>query len=255
MSIMLHVLFWYGLPLAVLALIVLLAVDGARSSDEEATPWHSKYRALAITGICIGTLVAFGVGSIPLFERGGPSLDADWLKGLGLIAILMLPAFLAIAGLRRPGALLAAGVVSAPLFLMSFSLFLFPMLIPTALYFAAYGEAPISFTPRLAPSAIACLTFVLLVLSFLSLFMNEDPRCYEIVKRGNGTTFERSIPADEGSSVLSSSGGVIESGCSSDTVTPIETGLSLSFVTLAVTSATYLSGPRRSARVPLDIPT
>lgn len=208
---------------------------------------------LALAGIGIGTVIALGVGSIPLLDGGGPSLDPDWLRGVGLIAILMIPVALALVGLRRPGALLAAGVVSLPMCFMSFSFLLFPLLIPAALYLIAYGRAAIEYTPRLAPAAVASLTFVLVVLSFMALFMHEDPRCYEIVRRPNGSTFDRPLPPGE--SVYSAQGGrgVVGSGCSSDSVTPIEAGTSLGLVTLAALAATYLSGPRRSQQASLDV--
>lgn len=209
--------------------------------------------------MCVGAAIAFGVGSIPLFDRDGPSLDPDWLRGFGLIGILMVPTVLAAIGLRRPGALLAAGLVSVPMCLMSFSLLLFPMLIPAALYFIAFSRAVSSYTPRVPPFAVAILTFVLVILSFFALFLKEDPRCYEIVQRGDGTTFERPVPVDGsmhsggdrtefGSSIsgpTSTQGkGVIGSGCSSDSVTPIEAGLYLLLLTTATLTAAYLSGPR-----------
>lgn len=130
---------------------------------------------MAITGICFNSIIALGVGSIPLLDRDGLALDSDWWRGLGLIAILMFPALLAIVGLRRPGALLIAGVVSLPMPFMSFSFLLFPMLIPAALYLGAYGRATKRYTPRLPPAAIAGLTLLLLVLSFLSLFYERGP--------------------------------------------------------------------------------
>lgn len=206
---------------------------------------HLDHWSITITGIVIGTAIAVAVGSIPLFDGDGPSLDADWLRGLALMSILVMPAVLAIVGLRRPGALLVAGVVSLPMCFMSFSFLLFPMLIPAALYLIAYGRAAITYTPRLPPAAVASLTFVLLVVSFMSLFMNEDPRCYETIRRSDGSTFDRPLPPGE--SIYSTQGGrgVVGSGCSSDSVTPIEAGLSMGLVTLAAVSSAYLSGPRR----------
>lgn len=83
--------------------------------------------------------------------------------------------------------------------------------------------------------------------------MNEDPRCYEIIKRPDGSTLERPLPPNETLGTVVVRGNVIESGCSNDSVTPIEAGLSLSLVALAVASATYLSGPRRPAHDVLDV--
>lgn len=249
----LEVLRWYGLPLLAVGLIVLLLVDGARFLTKKIDPAASDHAPMTITGVFIGTLISLAVGSIPLFDREGLSLDADWLRGLALVAILMVPAVLAMIGLRRPAALLVAGIVSLPMPMMSFSFLLFPMLIPAVLYLVAYGRAAKVERPRAPAPVIASSVFVLIVLAFVSLFVNEDPRCYEIIKQRDGTTFERSVPAVNGGSVMSSSGNVIESGCSSDTVTPIEAGLSLSLVALAVASAAYLSGPRRSAHLALDV--
>src|SRR5688572_17812519 len=100
---------------------------------------------MAVVGICIGSVIALGAGSFPLFDDG--SLSSDWLRGVAFIAILMLPVLLAIVGLRRPGALLVAGVVSLPMPFMSFSFLLFPMLIPAALYLIAYGRVATRYTP------------------------------------------------------------------------------------------------------------
>lgn len=264
----LHLLFWYAFPLVALALVASVLMMGLRALDRR-LGGSRGHRGPAMAGMLLGTVIALGVGSIPLFEREGPSLDADWLRGLGFVAILMIPAVLAFMGLRRPGALLAAGFISVPLCLMSFSLLLFPMLIPAALYFVAFSRAVTSYTPRVCPGAIAALTFVLVVLSFFSLFLNEDPRCYEIVQRNDGTTFERRLPPDRamqsngttievGSSSgrLDSSserGGVIGSGCSSDSVTKFEAGLSIGLLSIATIAATYLSGPGRSLAAPLNV--
>ena len=157
-GLIMHVLFWYGLPLLALGLIVLTIIDGARFVAKRIDATRPKHWGMAITGVCFGSVIALGVGSIPLLDHDGPSLDPDWLRGLGLIAILMIPVVLALVGLRRPGALLAAGVVSMPMSFMSFSFLLFPMLIPAAIYLIAYGRAPNSYTPRLAPAAVASLT-------------------------------------------------------------------------------------------------
>lgn len=253
-GLLMHVLFWYGLPLLALGLIVLTIIDGTRFLAKKMDGSRPDHWAMVITGVCFGTVIAFGVGSIPLLDRDGLSLGSDWVRGLGLIAILMIPVILALVGLRRPGALLAAGVVSLPMCFMSFSFLLFPMLIPAALYLIAYGRTASTYTPRLSPSAVASLTFVLLVLSFMSLFMNEDPRCYEIIRRGDGSTFDRPLPPGESIySTQGGRGGVVGSGCSSDSVTPVEAGLSLGLVALAGISAAYLSGPRRAQRDSIDV--
>ncbi|MDQ3962363.1 MAG: hypothetical protein M3277_00365 [Actinomycetota bacterium] len=251
--VLLHILFWYVFPLLALGLVVLTIVDGVRFLTRKIDSSRPDHWAIAISGICLNSIIVLGVGSIPLLDRDGLALDSDWWRGLGLVAILMLPALLAIVGLRRPGALLVAGVVSLPMPFMSFSFLLFPMLIPAALYLVAYGRITTRYTPRVPPAAVAGLTFLLIVLSFLSLFMNEDPRCYEIVKRPDGSTFERPLPSNETVGTISSGSSVVGSGCSSDSVTPIEAGLSLSLVALAVASATYLSGPRRPAHGVLDV--
>ena len=83
--------------------------------------------------------------------------------------------------------------------------------------------------------------------------MNEDPRCYEIVRRPDGSTFDR--PLAPGESIYSVQGGrgVVGSGCSSDSVTRIEVATSLGLVTLVAISATYLNGPRRSRQSTLDL--
>lgn len=250
-GVFLHILFWYGAPLLVLGLVVLLIMDGAKRIPRKVDSSRPDHWGPTVAGAGIGTLIALGAGSFPLFDDG--SLSSDWLRGVAFIAILILPAILAVIGLRRPKALLTAGVVSLPMPFMSFSFLLFPMLIPAALYLVAYGRAAMRYTPRAPASVAAVITFLLLVFSFFALFLHDDPQCYEIVKRRDGSTFERLLPADDMSRVISLDGRVIESGCTSDTVTPTEVGLSLALVALAGTSAAYLSGPRRSSQASLDV--
>jgi len=218
----------------------------------------SDYRRPARVGIAINTVIALGVGSIPLLDRGGPSLDEDWLRGLGLIGILLIPPLLAAVGLRWPGALLPAGVVSIPMCLMSFSFILFPLLIPASLYLVAYGDAKVTFKARVPAPLVAVLTVALLFAAFFSLFLHEDPYCYEIVQRKDGSTFERSVRSsvDQGTASLgyfsSGYGGgrrVIESGCSSDSVTGTEAATSLGLVVIAGASAAFLSAPRKKLHV------
>jgi hypothetical protein len=221
----------------------------------------SDYRRPARVGIAINTVIALGVGSLPLFDGDPPSLDADWLRGLGLLGILLIPPALATVGLRRPGALLPAGIAAIPMCLMSFSFILFPLLIPGTLYLVAYGRAKVTYKPRFPAPAVAVLTIVLIGGAFFSLFLHDDPYCYEIVQRKDGTTFERSTSSSVGQGVdqgtasigyfSSGSGGrqVIESGCSSDSVTGIEAGTSLALVVAAGSSAAFLSGPREKRYV------
>jgi hypothetical protein len=137
--------------------------------------------------------------------------------------------------------------------LMSFSFLLFPMLIPAALYLVAYGRAPLTYQPRVPPPALACWVFALVFLAFTSLFIHEDPRCYEIVERRDGSTIERPLPPGETSGSITHGGRVVGSGCSSDSVTPAEASISLALVALGVISSVYLSGPRRSHRPSLDV--
>lgn len=222
-----------------------MSTPGQKTRRDHSTP--------AVIGICLGTLIALGVGSIPLLDRRGPSLDGDWLRGLGLITILMIPVVLAVVGLRRPGTLLVAGIVSLPMCFMSFSFLLFPMLIPAVLYFTAYERAKVTYTPKLPAPLVAALTLCLLVLAFFALFMHEDPRCYETVRRPDGSTIERPLPAGESPYTSHSGAGVVGSGCSSDSVTALEAGLSMGLTVLAGISTIYLNGPRRSQPLALDV--
>lgn len=214
----------------------------------------SKYRRTAIIGIAINIVIALGVGSIPLLDRGGPSLDEDWLRGLGLVGILLIPPVLAAVGLRWPGALLPAGLVSIPMCLMSFSFILFPLLVPATLYLVAYGDAQVTYKARGSAPLVAVLTVALLFAAFFSLFLHEDPYCYETVQRKDGSTIEREIDSSAGHSGTSfgyesvEHGGrrqVVGSGCSNDSVTGAEAATSLGLVALAGFSAVFLSAPRR----------
>ena len=243
-----QVLFWYGGPLLIVVLIVLLVGNLLRALARKTSADGGRHLKLAISGIAVGTIVALSVGCIPLFDRESGSLDQDWLRGVALISILMFPAFLALIGLRYPGGLLAAGIVSLPMPFMSFSFLLFPMIIPAALYLAAYGEAPSMQKPRLAAPVVSLVAFVLVVGAFFSLFINDDPYCYEVVRRPDGTRVTREFPGAT-NPVISSEGSVVESGCSSDSVTSKEAAMSLGLLAVGLGASFYLSAPRREGHL------
>jgi hypothetical protein len=243
--IVLHVLFWYGLPLFAIALIVLLLTHGGRWFARRLKPGEGGHVGLTAIAAAIGTCTSLFAGTVVMRNSDH---SGDVRRAVALVTILMLPAVLAIIGLRRPAALFSAGVISIPMPLMSFSFLLFPMLIPAALYLAAYAEAPKTHA-RIPAPFIAGITFALFVLSFLALFRTDDPVCFEMIRHRDGSTSKREV-----SSSASAGYGprVVSSGCSSDSVTLNETGSSLALVMAAGILVGYLSGPRTHGRSALD---
>jgi hypothetical protein len=241
-----HMLFWYGLPLFAIALIVLLLMHGGRSLARRLKRGEGGHLGLTVIAAAIGTATSLFAGTVVMRNSDH---SGDVRKAVVLVTILMLPAVLAIIGLRRPAALLSAGVISIPMLLMSFSFLLFPMLIPAGLYLAAYAEAPKT-QARIPAPFIAGLTFALFVLSFLALFRTDDPVCFESIRHRDGSTSKREV-----SSSASAGYGprVVSSGCSSDSVTPTEAGSSLALVMTTAISVGYLSGPRTHGRSALDV--
>ena len=98
-----------------------------------------RTHAFVWIGITLGlgwTLFLAGLG---LFSDG--SLDPQWKTALIFVLLAASPSVVALIGRDRPGGLLAAGLISAPLSLMSLAGATLPLLIPAIFYFSAAGIA------------------------------------------------------------------------------------------------------------------
>ena len=200
-----------------------------------------SWRALALTGVALGSVLALALGSLPLLLGGEDHFGDHRLRAPMLIAVLAIPALLAAVGLSRTPALLAAGVVSLPLGFVSLAGATLPLLIPAAFYLVAYGRAP-SVRPRLPTALMIVAVLALGAAAFVSPSLGDDARCVETVVRADGTTYER--PARHSTPTRMGGGKNVRAvRCTSDVVTPPETAVSVSLVALAALGAAWMSKP------------
>lgn len=200
----------------------------------------------ARVGATIGFLMAGGVGAIAVFN-GNSEFDAFWYQSLPLVALIALPAILATIGVRRPPALLAAGVISIPTAFISMAGATLPLLIPAGFYFVAYGRAP----RRRSRIPIPLLVIGAVAMSIGGLaFALSGGRtvCYEKTRGPGGSETVRTYEghSSNGSMMITSgrrSGGnrVVESGCSSGVPSPGRVAMSVAILAGGVFALAWLS--------------
>jgi hypothetical protein len=171
-------------------------------------------------------IVAGGValGLVRYLDPDGASaaeraMEGPW-GGLALGAVVATPGVLVLLALRdRPVLLLPAAVILFPLSFLSFAGVLLPLLIPASMLVAAHARRSASHPLAAWRTGLVTMGVVaLLIAAVVSLFVHQDPRHY-------------STP--------------IESGSTSDVITPLETMVCLAFVTAAITTGWLASGPSR----------
>lgn len=206
----------------------------------------------ARVGILLGVLMAAGLGALVLFDRDGLRLERHLWVRLPVVAIVAMPAILAILGLRRPPALLAAGVLSVPTAFLSFAGVTLPLLIPGAFYLVAYGRAP-SVRGRVPTTLLAVFAVAISVGAFATSISERmeictksitysDGRTVERVTSRNGQTVEDGQSAmrigDRGPDVVAE-----ERGCSSQP-TPRASGLALGLLAAGALAIGWMSAPQ-----------
>jgi hypothetical protein len=191
--------------------------------------------------------VVVGVaGAIMRFVGDDPPLGFDDALGASALGVaIALPGILAFVALRRKPSLLVAGaVIALPLALTSFVTFL-PMLAVAVLLFLAVVHARVPLGAR--PVASIVLASVLGIGAFLALFAADDPVCWATLS--DGSTVELSNPERfVRGNVISMGGrdlppGTRESGCSSDSITPVEALASLLLAAGAVALPAAIATP------------
>jgi hypothetical protein len=205
----------------------------------------------------LGLAVAVVGGVVRFANTEPPFRSGEWLGDVALAAVVAAPALLAVLSLRgRPALLTTAGAlgIAQAVLDIPFSLLL---LVPAALYLAASRNPPVAvgLARRVASTLVAV---VLGIAAFWALFvLRADPACYAVVQHdGVRTTVE--VPAGRfvhPSGISMSSGqlpaGTLESGCTSDTISPWEGAASLGIIATLIAASWALAGPRERSPEPL----
>lgn len=122
---------------------------------------------------------------------------------------------------RRPGLYLASGVVGMVVPFTAMSGVALPLVIPAGMSLVAYGRHSGEVRARLADPVLALLSLFLVVASWASLLVHQDPYCR------TGPNF---------------------SECGSDAVTSVEAAVFLAFSVAVIVLPFVLSAPKRASR-------
>jgi hypothetical protein len=215
------------------------------SSSAEAPP--KTARVLITIGAVIFLGLALALGLLYWFNSEPPRLLENVPAALGWVALLSLPAFVALVGLRRgdPRLLwpaIVTGLLPAVVTIFSVGLV---MVIPVLLWVQAAMRWPNPQTARswrrdLMPLAIP----VFAILAGLTFFAHQDPACWDYTEDADGhPTYSRTavhgdmrsgwFVGGESLTISSEGGGGTGSTCTSDRVTPLEGLIVLGFVAAA----------------------
>lgn len=201
----------------------------------------------ALAGIVLGLILVAGVTVIALFNKKGPRLEPDWFSVIPFLALAALPAVLAIIGLRRPAALLAAGILSIPTAFLSFAGVTLPLLIPAGFYLVAYGRAR-STRPRLPAPLIALFVVAAGAASFYSTISSERTVCHETLVYPDGRIVEERTTESDAHSVSSNEGPgnaeVVRSSCTTGAPPTSNIATAIALITAAATGAAWMSKPQ-----------
>jgi hypothetical protein len=167
---------------------------------------------------------------------------------LPVAAVYGLPALLAALAFRqRPPLLLAAGVASLVLAVFPFSLHSFVYGPVGLIYIIGYARWPTPHHDAKRSAAAAALVSLLLVAAVVALIWHEDPICYSKDTSGEVTVDRDPDPVTSGSQTIEADSGIVETGCSSDTVVWWEALTSLALTGGALAAAIQLTRrPRRA---------
>jgi hypothetical protein len=226
-------------------------------SDQRVSNQPPRGRTAALVGAGI-SLASGATGAILRFVGEDPPLQ--WNDALGALALgiaIGLPGFITLAAMSedRTSLLVAGALIALPLALLSFVM-LIPLLATSVLLLiaASRGRARVIGVRSLAAIGVAV---VLGAGAFFVLFATDDPVCW--AKLANGSTVE--LPAEpfvHGNTIEMGGrdlpGRTVESGCSSDSITPAEAlaSLLLSACTIVVPPRIGASG--RPAASPAAVP-
>jgi hypothetical protein len=183
----------------------------------------SQLGAPRIVAIVLLTMMGIGLGVVRFMGEDGFETPTErLLASLAFEGLLIGPALLALMSVRRRAVLLIpAAIVLSPLWMLSFSGILLPLLLPAGLLWVAvatrYDELPCG---ALRGATAILLVLVLLVGAVAALLVHHDPRQYELAGGAGG-------------------------GSTGDVVTVVESSLSIGLVALAVGLGWLIAAPRR----------
>jgi len=196
---------------------------------------ENRHVPLAIAGLALGVPASLILAFVVV---GG---DDYPLASLPFVWLVSMPAVLAAIGLTRPPALLAAGAIRLPVSLLSFAGVTLPLLIPAALYFVAYGCAPVG-RPRVHPAVIVALVIAAGAGAFVLTAYDTETRCTISGIDRNGEAFEKQVDEGRANRLGSRNGGgrVTESSCSEGPATA-NAGTALFILAGAVALVAWMS--------------
>lgn len=195
----------------------------------------------------VATSAALQLGSVTVVVALRLLADdavGDRLGVLPLGAVYGLPAVLAgLSFRRRPRLLLAAGVASLVLAVFPFSLHSFVFGPVGLVYLVVQPRWPTPPHGGQRAAAVAVVVPVLLLLAFIAFLWHEDPICYARHDTGEVTIDRDPGQVTSGSMTIEPGSGIVERGCSGDTVVWWEAASSLALSGGALAAAIYLTRP------------
>lgn len=199
----------------------------------------------------VATSAALQLGSVTvvvILRLLADDTVGDRLGVLPLGAVYGLPAVLAALSFRRrPRLLLAAGVASLVLAVFPFSLHSFVFGPVGLVYLVVQSRWPTPPQDGHRAAAVAVVVPLLLLLAFIALLWHEDPLCYARHDTGEVTIDRDPGQVMSGSQIIEPGSGIVERGCSSDTVVWWEAASSLALSGGALAAAIYLTRPTPGA--------
>ncbi|MFN8233474.1 MAG: hypothetical protein U0V56_08405 [Actinomycetota bacterium] len=192
--------------------------------------------------IGISFALAVGVGVLRAANTEAALRSAEAVGNVAFALVFALPGLLGLIGLRRrPALLIAAGLLDLALaFVTLMSLVGVAFIVPAVLFLIADRVPPGPL--RTAAAVIVCVA--LGSAAFLALFVREDPACWARTSEG---VYVVPDPGSyvRGSSISTPGGpGITESGCTSDTISPLEALLAAALVGLTLGAGWGIAKPR-----------
>jgi hypothetical protein len=157
----------------------------------------SSWSLLVLAGVVVNLAVAGLVLAVGLTDEeleGRPTDFVYWLGELALVAVLVLPALVALGSRRgRPLLLVAAALLCAFLAPLSAVLTL-PLVLSAVLYAVVYGRARGG--TRGGDALVAAGVVVAGVAALAPFLILTDGVCWEYERRADGTTVSRTVPTE-----------------------------------------------------------
>ena len=207
-------------------------------------------RGTAIAAVVSALVFGAGLGALRFVNQGPVERSAQTVGDLAFAVVFLAPGLLGLLALRRGRALLlAAGALELALGLLSLlSLVGLVLFVPMALFFAAGGRSAEDGVGATRTAAAVVTAVVLGLASFFALFRYDDPVCWAAMRNGSEVRLDpgrfvhgTSISGTERVAVTP---GMVESGCSSDSISRTEAATSMTLTVVMLLAAWTLVTPR-----------